>query len=91
MYDKQIFRSEKRVFMNRKVLFGIFLFLLACALTSCEDLMQCKKCKMVSTNLRTGDVTEDLTETEYCGATLITVEATPPITDGDVKTEYVCR
>lgn len=77
--------------MKRKVLFaGLFIFL-AWAASSCEDLMQCKKCRLVSTDSQSGDVTVDPKETEYCGASLIAIEAARPVTSGTVTTEYVCR
>jgi len=77
--------------MNRKILFAALFIFLAWAASSCEDLMQCKKCRLVSTDSSTGEVIEDPNETEYCGASLITIETTPPKTVGTVTTEYVCR
>ena len=77
--------------MKRKILFAALFILLAWAASSCEDLMQCKKCRLVSTDSSNGDVREDPNETEYCGASLIAIEATPPKTVGTVTTEYVCR
>ena len=68
--------------MKRKILFAVFFIFMAWAATSCEDLMQCKKCRLVSTDSSTGEVIEDPNETEYCGAKLIAIEATPPITVG---------
>lgn len=77
--------------MKRKTLFAVLFILLAWAASSCEDLMQCKKCRLVSTDSSTGEVIEDPNETEYCGASLIAIEATKPKTVGTVTTEYVCR
>lgn len=77
--------------MKRKILFASLFILLSWGLTSCEDLIQCKKCRLVSTDLSTGEITEDPNETEYCGAALLAIEATPAKTVGNVRTEYVCR
>ena len=77
--------------MKKKILFAVFFIFIAWAATSCEDLMQCKKCRLVSTDLSSGEVTEDRNETEYCGASLIAIEATPPVTVGNVTTKHVCR
>lgn len=77
--------------MKRKILFTLLFALTTWAVTSCEDLIRCKKCRLVSTDLLTGEVTYDPNETEYCGAALAAIQATPPKTVGNVTTEYVCR
>ena len=77
--------------MKRKILFAALFILLAWAASSCEDLMQCKKCRLVSTDSSTNEVIEDPTETEYCGASLIAIETARPVKVGTVTTEYVCR
>lgn len=77
--------------MKRRILYTALFIFISWAVTSCEDLMQCKKCRLVSTDKLTGQVTYDPNETEYCGAYLITIESTPPKTVGNVTTEYVCR
>jgi hypothetical protein len=76
--------------MKRKFLLAAAFVFMAMAITSCEDLEQCKYCKIVSTDSSTGDVNEGF-ETEYCGASLLVIEATGPKTVGTVTTEYVCR
>jgi hypothetical protein len=77
--------------MKRKILFAALFIFLAWAASSCEDLMQCKKCRLVSTDSSNGEVIEDPNETEYCGASLIAIEATRPMTTGTITTKYVCR
>ncbi len=77
--------------MKRKILFAGLFILLAWAASSCEDLMQCKKCRLVSTDSSTNEVIEDPNETEYCGASLIAIETARPVKVGTVTTEYVCR
>lgn len=77
--------------VKRKILYILLFFLISWSITSCEDLIKCKKCKLVSTDLQTGEVTIDRHETEYCGAALIAIEANSAKIIGNVKTEYVCR
>jgi len=77
--------------MKRKILYTSLFVFMSWGITSCEDLIQCKKCRLVSTDLSTGVVTEDRNETEYCGAALLAIEATPPKTVVNVRTEYICR
>jgi hypothetical protein len=76
--------------MKRKLLFGASFIFIAWAATSCEALSDCKKCKTVTTDSATNQVTEG-TETEYCGAKLIAIETTAPITTGTQTTKYECR
>jgi hypothetical protein len=76
--------------MKRKLLFGASFVFIAWAATSCEALSDCKKCKMVTTDSSTGQVTEGV-ETEECGAKLIAIETTAPITSGSQTIKYECR
>lgn len=76
--------------MNRKLLFGAALVFIAWAATSCTALTDCKFCKTVTTDSSNGQVTEGY-ETEYCGASLIAIEAQTPVTSGTQTTKYQCR
>ena len=76
--------------MKRRHLFAASLLLLAWAATSCEALSDCKFCKLKTTDSSTGDTTYGF-ETEYCGASLIAIEAKAPVTVGTVTTTYQCR
>ena len=76
--------------MKRKLLFGASFAFIAWAATSCEALSDCKICKTVTTDSSTGQVT-DGAETEYCGAKLIAIETTPPVTSGSQTIKYQCR
>ena len=76
--------------MKRIILFVASFVFTAWALTSCEDLEQCKKCRWVSTDSLTNEVNEG-PETEYCGASLIAIELAGPRTVGTVTTVYKCR
>jgi len=76
--------------MKRKLFFGASFVFIAWLAISCEALSDCKKCKMVTTDSSTGQVTEGA-ETEECGAKLIAIEATAPITSGSQTITYECR
>ncbi len=76
--------------MKRKLLFAASFVFVAWAATSCEALSDCKVCKLVTTDSSNGEVTEGF-ETEYCGATLIAIEAKAPVTTGSRTTVYECR
>ena len=76
--------------MKRKFLLAAAFVFISWAVTSCEDLVQCKICRTVTTDSQTGDVNEGF-ETEYCGAALLAIEAKAPITVGSQTTEWVCR
>jgi hypothetical protein len=76
--------------MKRKLWFGAACIVLAFTVTSCEDLGGCEQCKLV-TRSSAGDITSSGAETEYCGADLVTVKATPPVTVGGNTTTYECR
>ena len=78
--------------MKRKLLFGAVFLFLAWAATSCEALGGCEVCKMV-TRTSGGDIVDSGSETEYCGADLVTVKATPAVTNpvsGNI-TKYECN
>jgi hypothetical protein len=76
--------------MKRKLLFGASFLFIAWAATSCTALSDCKFCKLQTTDSSTGEIT-DGNETEYCGATLVAIEAQTPKTTGTLTTKYVCR
>jgi hypothetical protein len=76
--------------MKRKLFLGASFVFLVLSATSCEALSDCKKCKTVTTDSATNQVTEG-PETEYCGAKLIVIETTPPVTTGTQTTKYQCR
>ena len=76
--------------MKRKLLFGAAFLFVAWAATSCEALSDCKFCKTVATDSTDGSVTNG-SETQYCGAALIAIEAKTPVTVGKVTTKWQCR
>jgi len=75
--------------MKRKLFFGAALLFIACMLTSCENLSDCKVCKNVT--YENGKEISSTSETEYCGADLLTKEATPDVTIGPLTTKVECR
>jgi hypothetical protein len=74
--------------MKRKLILGTAFLLIAWSFNSC-DLKSCKFCKTVT--YENGSITKSGTETEYCGADLITQQATPDVTIGSVTTKVECR
>lgn len=64
--------------MKKKLVFAASFILVAWSLTSCEALFQ--NCKICQTNTyENGTLTDEGEEAEYCGADLLTKEATPDI------------
>lgn len=71
----------------KKIVF--LLLLLAAGLTSCEDLFD--NCKICRLNVyENGFLINSMQEAEYCGAELITIQNTPPQTDGAITTKWEC-
>jgi len=75
--------------MKRKLLFGALFLFVVWAADSCTALKDCKFCKNVT--YENGAVVNSGSETEYCGADLITKEATPDVTVGALTTKVECR
>lgn len=76
--------------MKKKIVFGVFLLLMAWSFTSCDALF--KKCKLCKTVTYDGTiVVSETDEVEYCGADLVKKEATPPVTIGGLTTKVECR
>ena len=76
--------------MKKKILYAAAFLFIVWAAQSCEALDECKFCKMVTTDNVTGEVTEGF-ETEYCGASLVAIEAKGPTTVGNSTTTWECR
>ena len=76
--------------MRRKLLYATGFLLMTVGLHSCEGLFEnCKLCRQVT--YENGNVTNQTSETEYCGTSLLTVQATPPVTIGNTTTQWECR
>jgi len=74
--------------MKRKILYTAAFVLITLSFSSCEK--SCKVCQQNTYNSANVLLTEG-SETEYCDAALIRVEATPDVTVVGVTTRWVCR
>lgn len=76
--------------MKKKILFFATFLIIAAGLTSCEELFN--NCKICSLNTyEDGVLINSAQEAEYCGADLLKVESTPPVTVGSTTTEWECN
>jgi len=73
--------------MKKKLIFAAAFILVTISFNACED--NCKFCKTVT--YENGQVINEGTETEYCGADLIKKQATPDVTIGSLTTKVECR
>lgn len=76
--------------MKRKFVFAAGLFMMIFTFNSCDELSNCKVCQQNSYNSSGGLITAG-SETEYCDAELIAIQATPDATVGGVTTKWECR
>ena len=74
--------------MKKKIIYALFLILIVFAAPACSK--TCKTCKKVYYTNQTTYDHED-TATEYCGAELITIEATKPVTIGGQTVKWECN
>jgi len=76
--------------MKKKILFLISFVIIACSVTSCDALSKtCKTCKKVYYVGTTVD--HEDSATQYCGAELVTIEATGPVTVGSYTVKWSCN
>ncbi len=75
--------------MNRKLILAAAFFLMVWAFNSCESLSSCKICKQVT--YVDGVVTQEGTESEYCDANLVAIEAAKDIVNGNTRITWECR
>jgi hypothetical protein len=76
--------------MKRKLLYAAGFILIALSFTSCEGLKNCKICQQNTYNSGGSLLTEG-SETEYCDAALVRIQATPDVTVLGITTKWVCR
>jgi hypothetical protein len=74
--------------MKRILLYAAGFFLIAISFTSCEK--SCKICQQNTYDSSNNLITSG-TETEYCDAALIRIEATPDVTVLGSTTRWVCH
>lgn len=73
--------------MKRKLIFAAGFILLTLSFSSCE-----KSCRVCQQNTyKDGSRISSGSETEYCGAELIAIEATGDVTVGSTTTKWECR
>jgi len=76
--------------MKRKLLYASGFIFMAWSVTSCEGL-SCKACAQNTYNATSGALITAGSETDYCDAELLRIEATPPVTVLGVTTKWECR
>ena len=85
-----VYLSRNNTGMKKSLIFIAVFVLMASAFSSCDALSKtCKFCKTVT--YENGSVINSTAETEYCGTDLVTKEATPDITVGNLVTKVECR
>jgi hypothetical protein len=76
--------------MKKKLFIAAAFIIMASAFTACKDLFQ--NCKLCATNTYEGStLIIPGAEAEYCGADLLTKEATPDVTIGAQVIKTECR
>jgi hypothetical protein len=76
--------------MKRKLFLAISFLFVAWAFTACESLGTCKVCRQVTSEIGGGVISEG-TETEYCDAALLAIEAKDDVIVGNTKISWQCR
>lgn len=75
--------------MKKKLLYLVCFVILAWSVTACDILSKnCKNCKKVFYTGTTYDHADS--ETQYCGAELVTIQATGPVTVGSYTVKWEC-
>jgi hypothetical protein len=78
----------KIICMKRILIYAAGFVFIAFSFTSCQK--NCKVCQQ-NTYDSGGNTLSTGSETEYCDAALLGIEATPDVTVGGVTTKWVCR
>jgi hypothetical protein len=76
--------------MKRKLIYAAGFVFLVLSFNSCTALTNCKICQQNTYNSSNILITTG-SETEYCNADLIAIQATKDFTLGGVTTKWVCR
>ena len=74
--------------MKKIIMIAAGFVIMALSFTSCE-----KNCKVCSQNTYDsgGTLLTTGTDTQYCDASLLVIEATAPVTTGGITSKWVCR
>ena len=75
--------------MKRKLIYTAGLVFIAFSFTTCDAIKNCKICSQNTYNGST--LITAGSESEYCNADLIKIQATPDVTVLGVTTKWVCR
>lgn len=75
--------------MKTKIIPGILVLIIAAAFHSCEILNDCKTCKQVTYVDGTWD--HETEPSEYCGASLISIETMDDYVNGNVRVAWECN
>lgn len=76
--------------MRRKIISGISFILIAITFNACESLGTCKVCRQVTYEIG-GGVIDPGTDTEYCDAALIAIQAKKDVIVGNTRLTWECR
>jgi hypothetical protein len=76
--------------MKRKLFYAAGFFFIVFSFTSCDAIKNCKICQQNTYNSTGGLITAG-SESEYCDADLIRIEATPDVTVLGITTKWKCR
>ena len=76
--------------MKRKLLFAAGLFCMTISFNSCDP-EDCEVCRQTTRDIASGDILSETSETEYCGAELLTIKATAAVNVGGKRTKWECR
>jgi hypothetical protein len=76
--------------MKRKIILGISFIIMTLTFNTCEGFGTCKICREVTYEVGGGVISEG-TETEYCDAALIAIEAKDDLIIGDKRYSWECR
>lgn len=76
--------------MKKKIIYVAGFVLIAWSVTACESLFSsCKNCKQVTYS--SGNIVSEGSETEYCGADLIKIQAIADVTVGNTTVKWECN
>lgn len=76
--------------MKKRFFYVVGFVLIALSVTACESLFSsCKNCKQVT--YTSGNVISETSETEYCGADLIKVQAISDVTVNNTTVKWECN
>jgi hypothetical protein len=76
--------------MKKKVFYLLCLVGIACSINSCDALSNnCKNCKIVYYNGTVRD--HEDSASQYCGADLVAIQATPNTTIGSLTAKWECN